>query len=276
MLRLGWFSTARGKGSQALLKAVQEAIDSRQLDARIEFVFLSREPGESAATDNFISQVKGYDIPLVTHSYRKFKSSQGAPDSQEGGRLARWRLDYDREVIDKLKGFSPDLCILAGYMLVVGPDMCTRYKMLNLHPAAPGGPAGTWMDVIWQLIDQRAKETGVMMHLVTPELDEGPVVSYCKFSIRSRAFDRYWQEIGDRTSTEIKAAEGEENTLFKEIRRHGQVRELPLIIATVKAFSQGQISIENNQLVDAGGKPVNGHDLSAVINEKVAAELAEP
>jgi phosphoribosylglycinamide formyltransferase-1 len=46
--------------------------------------------------------------------------------------------------------------------------------MINLHPAAPGGPTGTWQEVIWQLIEGRAVETGVMMHLVTPELDRGP------------------------------------------------------------------------------------------------------
>ncbi|GAH59253.1 unnamed protein product, partial [marine sediment metagenome] len=42
-----------------------------------------------------------------------------------------------------------------------------RYNMVNLHPAAPGGPTGTWQEVIWQLIENKAEETGVMMHLVT-------------------------------------------------------------------------------------------------------------
>jgi hypothetical protein len=74
--------------------------------------------------------------------------------------------------------------------------MCLRYNMINLHPAAPGGPAGTWQEVIWQLIRTGAHKTGVMMHLVTPELDRGPVVTYCIFSIRgSTPFDGYWQEI---------------------------------------------------------------------------------
>jgi folate-dependent phosphoribosylglycinamide formyltransferase PurN len=273
MLRLGWFSTARGKGSQALLRAVQEAIEKGRLDARIEFVFISRDPGEAAETDNFISQVEGYGIPLVTHSYKKFKSLRGSHANHQDGQLAQWRLEYDREVMQKLQGFSADLCVLAGYMLIVGPEMCTRYKMINLHPAAPDGPAGTWMEVIWQLIDRRATETGAMMHLVTPELDEGPVVSYCKFSISGEPFDKYWQEIGDKTSAQLKDEEGEENALFKQIRCYGQVRELPLIIATIRAFASGLIRIEKNRPVDAGGKPVDGHDLSSEIDAEVAGEL---
>jgi len=84
-----------------------------------------------------------------------------------------------------------DLCVLAGYMLIVGPEMCTRFNMINLHPAAPGGPTGTWQDVIWQLIKQRARETGVMMHLVTPELDRGPVVSYCRSASEENHLIRY-------------------------------------------------------------------------------------
>ncbi len=273
MLRLGWFSTARGKGSQALLMAVQEAIQEDRLDARIEFVFISRDPGEAAETDNFISLVKGYGIPLVTHSFKKFKFSYGFPANQQDGKLSQWRLEYDREVMQKLEDFSVDLCVLAGYMLIVGQEMCTRYQMINLHPAAPDGPAGTWMEVIWQLIDQRATETGVMMHLVTPELDEGPVVSYCTFSIRGKPFDEYWQQIGDKTSAQIKAFESEKNALFKQIRYYGQVRELPLIIATIRAFASGLIRIERNRPVDAGGKPVEGRDLSAEIDAEVVGEL---
>ena len=67
--------------------------------------------------------------------------------------------------------------------------------MINLHPAAPGGPAGTWQEVIWQLIGNEAEETGVMMHMVTPKLDKGPPVAYCTFQIRGEPFDRYWFDV---------------------------------------------------------------------------------
>jgi phosphoribosylglycinamide formyltransferase-1 len=147
--------------------------------------------------------------------------------------------------------------------------MCRRYNMINLHPAAPGGPKGTWQEVIWQLIEARAETTGVMMHLVTPELDKGPPVSYCTFSIRGKAFDKYWQEIEGKSVEEIKKSQGENNPLFKTIRRHGLAREFPLIIATLKTFSQGKVKIEKGKVVNADGKPIKGYNLTKEIDKLV-------
>ena len=45
--------------------------------------------------------------------------------------------------------------VMAGYMLIVSPAMCRRFAILNLHPALPGGPTGTWQEVIWRLLDER-------------------------------------------------------------------------------------------------------------------------
>ncbi len=275
MYQIGWFSTARGKGSQALLRAAQESIERGDIDAEIAFVFLSLDPGEAAETDNFIEQVKGYKIPLIPFSYQKFKAAKTTTDESAAQGLPQWRLDYDRKVMARLKDFHPDLCVLAGYMLIVGKEMCSKYNMINLHPAAPGGPTGTWREVIWQLIDERASETGVMMHLVTPELDEGPVVTYCTFPIRGEPFDRHWQAIEGKSAAEIKATKGEDSPLFRLIRRHGMARELPLIIATLKAFSQGRARIDKGRVVDRRGVPVDGHDLSVEIDKMVKSELSD-
>ena len=272
MYQLGWFSTGRGKGSRGLLKAVQDSIKSGEIEAEIAFVFCSREPGETEATDIFLKMVEDYHIPLITFSYQKFKSRIGATSTGQGETLPPWRLDYDREVMARLKGFHPDLCVLAGYMLIVGPEMCQKYDMLNLHPAAPGGPTGTWQEVIWQLIESAAEETGAMMHLVTPELDKGPVVTYCTFPIRGKPFDRYWEEVKGQPLEQIKNEQGENNSLFKLIRQHGVARELPLIIATIKAFSQSEVKITDEKLVvDAEGKLIRGYNLSGEIDKKAAA-----
>ncbi len=275
MYQIGWFSTARGKGSQALLRAAQESIERGDTDAEVAFVFLSRDPGEAAETDNFIEQVKDYKIPLVPFSYQKFKAAKTTTDESAAQGLPQWRLDYDRKVMARLKEFHPDLCVLAGYMLIVGKEMCSKYNMINLHPAAPGGTTGTWREVIWQLIGEQASETGVMMHLVTPELDEGPVVTYCTFPIRGEPFDRHWQAIEGKSAAEIKATKGEDSPLFRLIRRHGMARELPLIIATLKAFSQGRARIDKGRVVDRQGVPVDGHDLSVEIDKMVKSELSD-
>jgi folate-dependent phosphoribosylglycinamide formyltransferase PurN len=275
MYKLGWFSTGRGKGSRGLLKAAHDSISSGDTDAEITFVFCSREYGETEQTDIFLRMVEEeYRIPLVTFSYQKYRVKMGGSGGVPEEACPAWRLDYDREVMARLHNYKPDLCVLAGYMLIVGPEMCRKYDMINLHPAAPGGPAGTWQEVIWKLIDTDAESTGAMMHLVTPELDKGPVVTYGTFPIRGGPFDRRWSEIKGKSVSQVKQEQGEENALFHLIRQHGMVRELPLVITTIQAFSQGRVRITpDKQVVDASGQTIKGYDLTAEINEKVRGSI---
>ena len=277
---------------------MQESIATSDIAGKISFVFSNREPGESQESDSFFELVHSYGIPLICFSHRKFKLSlfRGAcperdssvavpslfatPSARNFGsglrltpqndkkRRARndtslteagrnWRLEYDREVNRRIEQFAPDLCVLAGYMLIIGEELCRKYNMINLHPAPPGGPVGSWQEVIWQLIEDKAEEAGAMMHLVTPELDRGPVISYCLFPINHKPFDRYWQK-------------DDKNMLFQLIRQHELAREFPLIISTLKALSQGSISIRDGKVVDAQGKSIDGYDLSSKINKLIA------
>ena len=76
LLRLGWFTTANGEGSYGLLYDTLEAIKSKQLSAKIEFVFVNRDFGQSDKTDQVLNLVKKNNIPLVTLSSRKFRKSR--------------------------------------------------------------------------------------------------------------------------------------------------------------------------------------------------------
>jgi len=269
MYKIGWFSTGRDKAARDLLTVGNSSIKQGEIEAEIAFVFCNREPGESEESDLFIKLVEDYHIPLICFSYQKFRSARGMLNPKPGEPLPQWRLDYDREVMKRLENFQPDLCVLAGYMLITGKEMCHRYNIINLHPAAPGGPKGMWQEVIWQLIDSQAQQTGVMMHLVTPELDMGPPVAYCIFLIRGKPFDQYWDEIKGHPLEEIMRKQGENNSLFKLIRQHGLAREFPLIISTLKAFSRGKIKIMAGTVVDAEGRPINGYNLTSEIDKLV-------
>jgi len=270
MLRIGWFSTARGDSSKKLLDTVVSAIRSGGLDARIEFVFCSREAGESDKTDTFLAGVAQYGLPLVTLSVKKFADSFRQQVGVKDGELPGWRLEYDRRVMSGLEGFKVDICLLAGYMLIMGHEMCGRFNMVNLHPALPSGPKGTWQEVIWQLMAEGAARSGVMMHLVTPQLDRGPVISFCSYPIRGGLFDALWDALGNRPVDEVRQAEGEGNALFKMIRQSGFVRETPLIIHTLRSFSQGSIKIDGTKkLTDSRGQPIFGYDLTAEIDREI-------
>lgn len=262
-LRLGWFSTGRDEAARLLLTAIWQAIQKEELVAQIGFVFSNREPGESAQSNLFLGLAQSYGLPVISFSSRSFPF------------IYQERLVYDQEVMKRLEPYPFDLGVLAGYMRIVGEEMSSRYRLINLHPASPGGPTGTWQEVIWKLIEAGAEETGVMMHLVTPELDKGLPVTYCRFPIRSGPFDLLWREIKELSVAEIKARQGESNALFQEIRRQGMTRELPLMVATLLAFSQRRVWVEGGKVVDADGRTIAGYDLTDEIEEMVKGELAE-
>lgn len=270
MLEIGWFSTGRGEGSRVLLRETWSKIQSGWLKAKISFVFCSREPGEAEGSDLFLEQVKQYSMPLVYFSHSRFREKQAAELGRRPS-FSEIRIAYDRHIMKLLEGYRADLCVMAGYMLITGEEMCRKYKMINLHPASPEGPTGTWQEVIWKLIEQEDVSSGVMMHQVTPELDRGPVITCCTYFIRGPKFDYLWKSIKNKSPGQMKAQEGENNQLFKLIRQEGFKRELPLILLTLKSFAEGKIKFRDSNLINLEGKPISRYDLT----QEVEAYLSQ-
>jgi len=251
LLNIGWFSTGRDEAARQLLQAVQAKIYSGDIDGKISLVFSNREPGEATESNLFFELVRSYNIPLICLSHKRFKTD---------GEGKEWRSKYDKEVSKRIEKFTPDLCVLAGYMLILSEELCQKYDIINLHPAPPGGPTGSWKEVIWTLIQNKADTAGAMMHLVTPELDRGPTVSYCLFFIKGERFVEYWQK-------------DDKNMLFRLIRQHELAREFPLITLTLQSLSRGEVNIKDRTVIDAQGNLISGYDLSGKIDEEVKKSL---
>lgn len=249
---------------------------------KIAFTCLSREEGETKFGDMMIRNVRLAGIPLITFSSLKFKPWLRKLGRQLERSLGHsfltdfWRHLHDRELMKLLP--PADLIVLVGYMWWFAKEMCHKKNAINLHPALPTGPKGTYRDVIWQLIKEKAKETGVMMHLVTPEVDRGPVIAFCRFPIRGGDFDPLWQEMEKRLKKKslekIAKKEGEDNPLFRLIRQRGVIREFPMVIRTIKALQEGEIRIENGRVIDSKDRALeDGYDLTeeidAVVKEKI-------
>ena len=261
-LTIGWFSTGRDEAAGDLLTTAVDAIRKGALKAEISFVFSSRERGEAGLSDRFFDLVQSYGLPLLTLSYSRYRRERNLPVVRAGEPLLPWRRDYDREVARLIEPYPFDLGMLAGFMLIFTEVVCQRWPLLNLHPAAPGGPIGMWQDVIWQLIAGRADRSGITIFRCTTELDRGPTVTYCTYPLRGATLDSLWRQVEGRSAKEIKAAEGEENALFKEIRRQGATRELPLIVATLRAFADDRLRFQALDVVTPDGRPIRGYDLT--------------
>jgi phosphoribosylglycinamide formyltransferase 1 len=262
-LRLGWFASGFGTGSRALLQAAMEAIERGRLRAEIAFLFCNREPGEHPNSDLLLAMAAGYGIPVVTLSDQRFRGRVGGAVARAGEPLPAWRVAYDRAVIDLLAPYPVAAGMLAGYMLIFTPEACAHWNLLNLHPAAPGGPIGTWQRVIWELIERRAGESGVLINRVIPEVDAGPIVAYCRYPLRGSALDPLWDEVDRAGLDRLRAEVGEDLPLFRAIRAEGVRREIPLMLQTLIALADGRIALDQSE-------PAGGLDLTAEVERAVA------
>lgn len=86
------------------------------------------------------------------------------------------REAYDRALVDALRARGVRWVCLAGFMRLVGPVFCDAFPqaVLNMHPSllpAFPGPAAQR-----DALAHGVKLSGATVHIVTPELDAGPIV----------------------------------------------------------------------------------------------------
>ena len=225
-LRIAWFATARGTSSRLLLNAAIDAINQGRLDAEIVCVVCNRVRGQSANTDRFLDDVERSGIPLIASSSLEWRRRVGGEISVPGRELANWRRDYDRHLYEQILEHAPDLGMLAGYMLVITDVICDHLPCLNLHPALPDGPIGTWQQVIHQLIAEGARTSGMVLQRVTTELDRGPTVTWAQYPIRGQHFDELWNQHGHDHESQT--------PLFQAIREAGASREPTFILQSLQ------------------------------------------
>jgi phosphoribosylglycinamide formyltransferase-1 len=267
MVSFGWFSSGRDQAAIDLFDAVMDHIAQGFIPGRLAYVFCDREPGESPAADRFLAAVQAREVPLVTHSSQKLRGliKSGVPE------LEAFRETFDGQVIQLVRKFDTKVVVMAGYMLIVSPKLCEAFLCLNLHPAVPGGPAGTWQEVMWQLMAGGIKEAGAMMHLATPKLDAGPPVTYFRFPLIGPEFEPLWDQFAEKRQKqslpEIQAQEGIAEPLFAKIRAAELRREFPLILLTLKNLTARQF-ILNRAGVQIGGRArPQGLDLSEEVEK---------
>ena len=257
-LRIAWFATARGTSSRLLFIRAQDAIRRGALDAEIVAVFCNRERGQSANTDAFLDSVDAAGIPAVTISSGAWRKRVGGALSTPGQSLQPWRHDFDQALRDAIAPYHPDLAMLAGYMLINTAVLCDWIPFLNLHPAEPGGPVGTWQEVTRTLIDTEAPSSGLMLQRITTDLDRGPIITACRYAIRGPAFDPLW------AARRGPAVDGE--PLFQAIRDAGVAREPLFVVESLCAIAGGKVPLPD---AHAPGPAV---DISAAVEAALAAE----
>ena len=227
MLKIGWFSTGNGKGSLGFISFLLNQINKKSLNASLEFVFCNREFGEAAGSDEYINYVTENNINLVTLSSNNFQKKN------KYKKFSDCRELYDKEVLKLISEYEVDIIVLAGYMLILSEELCTRFKFINLHPALPDGPKGTWEQVVTQLIKNDQNYSGLNVHVVTKNLDAGKSIGYCKFPIKSNIHTNAWNQFYLHSKNNYKIFRYDDLDLFTLIRNQIFLREKYLLIIAI-------------------------------------------
>jgi len=86
------------------------------------------------------------------------------------------REAFDQALMEKIKPYSPDIIILAGFMRILTAEFIHAFadKILNIHPSLL--PKYKGLNTHQRAIAANDQFHGASVHLVTPELDDGPVI----------------------------------------------------------------------------------------------------
>ena len=93
------------------------------------------------------------------------------------------RASFETKITEKLENYVPDVICLAGFMRVLTADFTEEWKgrMLNIHPSLL--PKYKGLNTHQRAIDAGDKEAGVTVHMVTADLDDGPILGQTRVPI---------------------------------------------------------------------------------------------
>ena len=87
----------------------------------------------------------------------------------------------DGNILQKIQKIDPDLIVLAGFLLKFPEDIIQLYpdKIINIHPALLpnyGGKGMYGMHIHRAIVENKEKETGITIHFVNENYDEGAII----------------------------------------------------------------------------------------------------
>ena len=196
-LRIAILASGAGTNLQALI----DAIASGALDADIVGVFSDRP--KSLA----LQRARDAGLPATALSPKSFDS----------------RAAFDAAFFAAVDEAQADLIVCAGYMrLIAAAEVEARPgRMINLHPSLL--PAFKGLHTHQQALDAGVVEHGASVHVVTADLDGGPVIAQARVPVRP----------GD--DADILAA---------------RVREVehPLLVEVVRMIGEGRLSLRDGRI----------------------------
>ena len=113
-----------------------------------------------------------------------FAASRGIATAVVDHKAQPSREAFDAELARVIDSHAPDLLVLAGFMRILGAAFVQRYegRLLNIHPSLL--PSFTGLHTHRRALAAGCKAVGATVHLVTTELDHGPIVMQSVVPVR--------------------------------------------------------------------------------------------
>lgn len=153
-------------GAGSTFAALADASRSGRLSAEIKALVVSR-PNVGA-----IDVAKLMNVPVESLSLNDFSSREA----------------WDEALSEAVAKFDPQWVVLAGFNQLLGSKFLDRFKgrVINTHPSLLpkyGGKGMYGMRVHGAVLQAGEKETGITVHLVTADYDEGPILAQTKVPV---------------------------------------------------------------------------------------------
>jgi phosphoribosylglycinamide formyltransferase 1 len=133
------------------------------------------------------------------------------------------RAERQQHMLEAIRLSGAELVVLAGFDEVLMPEFVAAFsgRMLNTHPSLLPAFGGT-LHAVEQALQHGVKVTGCTVHLVTDDLDNGPIL-----------FQRC-VDVQDDDTVE---------SLHARIRR----QEHQVLCEAVRAFAEGRVQVEGRR-----------------------------
>lgn len=146
-----------GSGSNmvAIVEAAQRERWADTLGARVAAVISNRPAAEGLAA------AAAFGVPTQVVDHTGFATREA----------------FDAALAEAIDVHSPALVVLAGFLRILTPGFVTHYagRLVNIHPSLL--PAFPGLHTHQRAIDSGCRFAGATVHLVTAELDHGPILN---------------------------------------------------------------------------------------------------
>ena len=156
MIRVGVLVSGGGTNLQAIIDAVKNGDIT---NASLEVVISNKKDAYA------LTRAKENDIAAECVCIKDYET----------------REDFNKALIEKIDSYHLDLIVLAGFLVVLPPELTSKYKnkIINIHPSLIPSFCGNGfygLHVHEKALERGVKVTGATVHFVDEGTDTGPII----------------------------------------------------------------------------------------------------